>query len=84
MEVQDMTQPLCAYFVDTSHNTYLEGNQLSSRSSVLRYVEVLRAGCRSVEVDVWDGKNGEPMVKHGYTVTTEVLFQDTSRRTTDE
>ncbi|CAK9028381.1 1-phosphatidylinositol 4 [Durusdinium trenchii] len=73
---QDMTQPLCAYFVDTSHNTYLEGNQLSSRSSVLRYVEVLRAGCRSVEVDVWDGKNGEPMVKHGYTVTTEVLFQD--------
>ncbi|CAE7039485.1 TFCD [Symbiodinium natans] len=73
---QDMTQPLCAYFVDTSHNTYLEGNQLSSRSSVLRYVEVLRAGCRSVEVDVWDGSNGEPVVKHGYTVTTEVLFQD--------
>ena len=73
---QDMTQPLCAYFVDTSHNTYLEGNQLSSRSSVLRYVEVLRSGCRSVEVDVWDGANGEPVVKHGYTVTTEVLFQD--------
>ena len=63
---QDMTQPLSAYFVDTSHNTYLEvvvvsvilqlrlqpaseGNQLSSRSSVLRYVEVLRTGCRSVE-----------------------------------
>ncbi|CAE7285815.1 PIP5K7 [Symbiodinium sp. CCMP2592] len=69
---QDMTQPLSAYFVDTSHNTYLEGNQLSSRSSVLRYVEVLRTGCRSVEVDVWDGSNGEPVVKHGYTVTTEV------------
>ena len=73
---QDMTQPLFAYYVDTSHNTYLEGNQLSSRSSVLRYVEVLRAGCRSVEVDVWDGSNGEPVVKHGYTVTTEVLFHD--------
>lgn len=73
---QDMTQPLFAYFVDTSHNTYLEGNQLSSRSSVLRYVEVLRAGCRSVEVDVWDGADGEPVVKHGYTVTTEILFQD--------
>ncbi|CAJ1340557.1 unnamed protein product, partial [Effrenium voratum] len=73
---QDMTRPLAEYFVDTSHNTYLEGNQLSSRSSVLRYVEVLRTGCRSVEVDVWDGENGEPVVKHGYTVTTEVLFQD--------
>eukprot|EP00931_Biecheleriopsis_adriatica_P059692 TRINITY_DN35766_c0_g1_i1.p1 TRINITY_DN35766_c0_g1~~TRINITY_DN35766_c0_g1_i1.p1 ORF type:complete len:1316 (-),score=248.67 TRINITY_DN35766_c0_g1_i1:36-3956(-) len=73
---QDMTQPLSAYFIETSHNTYLEGNQLSSRSSVLRYVEVLRQGCRSVEVDVWDGAEGEPVVKHGYTVTTEVLFQD--------
>lgn len=53
----------------------MTGNQLSSRSSVLRYVEVLRAGCRSVEVDVWDGADGEPVVKHGYTVTTEILFQ---------
>ena len=57
----------------------LTGNQLSSRSSVLRYVEVLRAGCRSVEVDVWDGGDGEPVVKHGYTVTTEILFQAGSR-----
>ena len=73
---QDMTQPLSSYFIESSHNTYLEGNQLSSRSSVLRYVEVLRTGCRSVEVDVWDGPEGEPVVKHGYTVTTEVLFED--------
>ena len=80
---QDMGQPLYAYYVDTSHNTYLEGNQLSSRSSVLRFVEVLRAGCRSVEVDVWDGSNGEPVVKHGYTVTTEVLFQDVIRAIAD-
>jgi hypothetical protein len=57
----------------------LTGNQLSSRSSVLRYVEVLRVGCRSVEVDVWDGADGEPVVKHGYTVTTEILFQAGSR-----
>ena len=135
--MQDMNQPLSAYFVDTSHNTYLEatctsrtciprfsgqrsgvrnhcspsfgssrwrelfcqgvancslqnprlalilrsvkrrsceGNQLSSRSSVLRYVEVLRTGCRSVEA-VWDfclrkfsnlstGRKSRTMSKH--------------------
>lgn len=73
---QDMKQPLASYFIETSHNTYLEGNQLSSRSSVLRYVEVLRHGCRSVEVDCWDGADGEPVVRHGYTLTTGVLFED--------
>ncbi|XP_028260976.1 1-phosphatidylinositol 4,5-bisphosphate phosphodiesterase eta-2 [Parambassis ranga] len=73
---QDMTQPLCNYFVATSHNTYLTGDQLLSQSRVEMYAYVLQAGCRCVEVDCWDGPDGEPIIHHGYTLTSKILFKD--------
>ena len=61
----------------------LTGNGFSSiqnlflgPSSVEAYKKALQKGCRCVELDCWNGEDGQPIIYHGHTMTSKIKFYD--------
>lgn len=71
-----LDRPFNEYFISSSHNTYLVGRQIADVASIEGYISTLVRGCRSVEIDCWDGSDGQPVVKHGYAMTNAISFRE--------
>lgn len=89
---QNMDMPLTDYFIATSHNTYLTGNQLISDASIESYSRALLLGFRCIECELKYNfelslltsllsvdcwwQPPEVVIYHGMTLTSKVLLRD--------
>lgn len=70
VEEEELDCAFSSCFISSSHNTYLDGDQVNSRSTPAAVARALRLGCRVIELDIWDRKD-EVVVTHGGTLTTK-------------
>ncbi|KAF8376049.1 plc-4 [Pristionchus pacificus] len=74
---QDMTLPLNSYLCNSSHNTYLTGLQMKGEATVEGYVAALNRGARLLELDLFDGEAGQPVITHKRTLIQPITLKDT-------
>ena len=79
LRTQDMDHPMTDYFVNSSHNTYLDGNQIIGNSSIAMYPYVLDNGTRFVDLDTFDNREeeNEPVITHWHFPVGSIPFKDT-------
>lgn len=87
---KDLTKPLSNYYISSSHNTYLSGNQLMSKSTTDAYKnvgtglanlerrltkQVLIRGCRCIEIDVHNGEASDEKPSENLALTPSKSLQ---------
>ncbi|XP_053993829.1 1-phosphatidylinositol 4,5-bisphosphate phosphodiesterase delta-4-like isoform X2 [Hylaeus volcanicus] len=83
LNLATMNCPLNQYWISSSHNTYLTRDQMVGKSAVGQYIKALLNGCRCVELDCWNGSEGEPIIYHGHTLTSKISFEAAIRACRD-
>lgn len=84
LTTHDMSHPLSSYFVSSTHNSYLSGNQLHGRSTADAIRRALALGARVIELDCYSANDAalitaEPWVTHGGTLTGKLPFREAVR-----